>query len=335
MERWFRRLLCHGPSPTADLYFVNACGARFGRAVERLAPTVFAAPRATLVMRHDAGLARPPRSPVVYLIDDDAEAGIRDPSLPAAYRRKLGLVECRAVRRYGSAAAAVVVSSEVLAERWRRLLGARAEVHLLTPYWDGAMPDLRHFAALDEGAAWIDVAYLGSRVHRADLKFLWPAIEVLLGRHPRLRFHLSPRHSVPRRLRGHPRIRFIPGRGWRAWRRALEGRRFHLALYPLLDTPFNRARSANKIIEHALVGAGGLYSASWPEARRAENEGGGLALPNRPEAWVQAVGHLVSRPNRMRALAAGGLACARRLNRAEPQRALWARLLGLEESLAP
>jgi hypothetical protein len=36
--------------------------------------------------------------------------------------------------------------------------------------------------------------------------------------------------------------------------------RFHLALYPLADTAFNRARSANKLFEHALVGAASLMS---------------------------------------------------------------------------
>jgi hypothetical protein len=36
--------------------------------------------------------------------------------------------------------------------------------------------------------------------------------------------------------------------------------RFHLALYPLAPTPFNRARSANKLYEHAIVGAASLMS---------------------------------------------------------------------------
>ncbi len=47
---------------------------------------------------------------------------------------------------------------------------------------------------------------------------------------------------------------------WWLYRRALARMRFHLAIYPLGDTPFNRARSASKLYEHALVGAASLMS---------------------------------------------------------------------------
>jgi hypothetical protein len=47
---------------------------------------------------------------------------------------------------------------------------------------------------------------------------------------------------------------------WWRYRRALRSARFHLALYPLRDTAFNRARSASKLYEHALVGAASLMS---------------------------------------------------------------------------
>ena len=334
IQRWLCRLVTPGDIPTVDLYLMNACGDLVARGLRRLAPTVFAGPGATIFVRHDSGLGALPRGRLVYLIDDDVEAGIGDPSLPALYRRKLGVAEYRTLRRLGAGASVVVVTSERLAHRWRELASGRAEIHRLAPYWDADPPGLEHFESLDQGSGWIDVAYLGGWAHRADLAFLWPALEELLRRHARLRFHLSERHRLPADVRAHPRVCLIRGRGWRAWRRALAGRRFHLALYPLLDSPFNRARSLNKLIEHGLVGAGGLYSACWPEARRAEEAGAGWALPNDPGRWAEAVRWLIARPGEMRALAAGSVALARRLNRPEPQRAFWSRMMGLEETVA-
>ena len=132
---------------------------------------------------------------------------------------------------------------------------------------------------------------------------------------------------MPGTFAGHPRVLRIPGQGWAEYRCGLGGRRFHLALYPLMDTPFNRARSVNKLIEHAVVGAAGLYSRNWAEAWRAEHGGGGLVLRNRRIDWVAAICHLLGQPEAMRGLAAGAGALGASLNQPAPQRHLWAGLL--------
>jgi hypothetical protein len=54
-----------------------------------------------------------------------------------------------------------------------------------------------------------------------------------------------------------------------------------------------------------------------------------LTLSNHREDWRAAIEHLLARPDTMRSLAAGAGALARGLNRAEPQRRLWAELLGV------
>ncbi|MDX1650376.1 MAG: hypothetical protein R3263_11035, partial [Myxococcota bacterium] len=138
---------------------------------------------------------------------------------------------------------------------------------------------------------------------------------------------LSARHRVPAALARHPRIQRIPARGWSVYRAAMRGRRLHLALYPLMDTPFNRARSPNKLIEHGVVGAAPLYSRCWPEARRAAASGAGLLLGNRATEWRAAIDDLVANSGRMRALASGAGALARKLNQPGPQRRLWAELM--------
>jgi hypothetical protein len=213
------------------------------------------------------------------------------------------------------------------------------ETRLIHPYWSEPIAGQEHFGQIASGAGWVDMVYLGSTVHKADLAFLWPVIGAVLAAHPRVRFHLAERHRLPTAFAGHPRVLRIPGLGWGRYRAGLAGRRFHLALYPLMDTEFNCARSLNKLIEHGVVGAAPLYSQCWGEAWRVgagsscEASSGvgaaGLTLSNHREDWRAAIEHLLARPDTMRSLAKGAGALARNLNRAGPQRMLWAELLGV------
>jgi hypothetical protein len=334
------RVLSAPDSPTADLYFMNACEDFLGAGVTRLAPTVFVSASACLVMRHEMRAPKlldggpPGGRRLVYFLDDAVDQGVGDASLPFLYRQKLRLVERASARRIGRRAAVAVVSSAELARRYAPPESLGVETHLIHPYWSEPIAGLEHFAPLLRSEGWVDIAYLGSAVHRADLEFLWPVIGAVLAAHPRVRLHLAERHRVPAGLAGHPRVVRIPGLGWGAYRAGLARRRFHLALYPLMDTEFNRARSLNKLIEHGVVGAAALYSRSWGEAWRAGEGGAGLTLRNRRDDWRAAIEHLLARPETMRGLAAGAGALARALNRAEPQRRLWAELMGVRAHAA-
>lgn len=320
------KVLSAPDSPTADLYFGNSCADLIAEGVERLAPTVFASDTACLVMRHHMRVGRlPRRRRLIYFVDDDVDAGLTDVSLPFFYRQKLRMVEHLAGRRLSRFAGVAVVGSEALARLFRPVM----ETHLLRPYWSENMANLDHFQPLLAGEGWIDVAFLGSVVHRADLNFLLPVIAHLLAIEPRLRFHLPQRHVLPSAFDRHPRVLRIPGLGWTAYRREIARQRFHIALYPLLDTPFNRARSPNKIIEHAVVGAAPVYSADWAQSALVAHGSNGLLVPNDRDAWRHALAALISRPDQMLALARGAQALAANLNRPEPQRLLWRRLFGL------
>ena len=325
------RALSAPDSPTADLYFMNSCGDFLGAGVTRLAPTVFASATACLVMRHEMRAERLPGGRrLVYFVVDAVDQGVNDASLPFLYRQKLRLVERASARRIGRRAAVAVVGSAELARR----CAPRIETHLIHPYWSEPIAGLEHFEPILGGEGWIDIAYLGSTVHRGDLEFLWPVIGAVLAAHSKVRFHLAERHRMPAGLAGHPRVARIPGLGWGAYRAGLARRRFHLALYPLMDTEFNRARSLNKLIEHAVVGAAPLYSRSWGEAWRAGEGGAGLSLRNHRDDWRAAIEHLLARPGTMRGLAAGAGALARALNRAGPQRRLWSELMGVRAHAA-
>ncbi len=328
LERLAARAIARDSSPTADLYLLGAIGDQVGpgRSIERLGPGVFASAETLLVMRH-AGRAAPlpRRRRVFWLIDDDVEAAIADPNLPVGQRAKLALLERRHGRRLLAAGAEVVASSASIAERYR----ARAPVHLLMPRWDLplAIPPTRRGAGLR-------IAYLGSAVHRGDLALLATQLRRLLDARPGLELHLAANHRLGP-LAGHPRLRPIMATGWRAYRAWIATQRFDIAIYPLLDTAVNRARSVNKLIEHAVVGAAGIYSETWPEARRVARRGAGMVVANRPEAWAEAILALADDPALRARIAARGRVLAADLNHPGRARAFWQHAFTLCDASAP
>lgn len=328
IETLLSRLLSAPDSPTADLYFRNACGDFLNGQVKQLAPTVFASNSACLVMRHAmrAGTL-PQRRRLIYMIDDDVDAGSRDASLPFLYRQKLRMVEQPAGRMLSRSAGVAVVASSALAEAYEPLM----ETHQLRPYWSETFARLDHFDTLSNPDAPVDLAYLGSVVHKSDLEFLLPVLGCLLARHQNLRVHIPERHSLPTAFDQHPRVLRIPGLGWSAYRQGIAQRRFHIALYPLMDTPFNRGRSMNKLIEHAVVGAAPIYSADWSETVRVTHGISAIRLPNVVHAWAEAASALIRAPHRARDLAYGAQRLAAKLNDPRPQRLLWRALFDLRE----
>lgn len=330
LDRIAARLLTRRPSPTVDLYFLNACSDLVGPAgpVRRVAPTVFESDTARLVIRHDTGAptARGEEG-LVYLLDDAVFVGLHDRSLPAAYRAKLQAVDCAAARRLLPRVDVLVVSTPEVAESLPRgLLRPDARVVQLDPYWLGSLPGLAHFDATTP----LEVAFLGAGTHAAAIPFLGAMLGPLLRAHPEMRITVSANHGRAMARAVPPdRLRVLSPVTWEEYRSQLAGLRAHLALYPLAETAFARARSSNKLIEHALVGAAPLYSGGWPRARLAASEGAGLALPPSPAAWAEAVAVLLDDRPGLRGLAARAQALAARINVAERQRTIWEELLAL------
>jgi len=283
LNRW----LTSDSSPTSDLYFANACQEILTEGlVTQYSPTVFASASTQLVMRHDARTpAHLTRDCLVYFIDDLWNFRDEDPGLSWFYRNKMALVEARAVDWYLKRANAFVVSTPLLADDLRKM-SPQADVYLINPYWSEPVADLDHF---DRHS--FDIAYLGGQVHRADLEFLLPAIRRVLDEIPEASFTLSVGHRIPSDLETHPRVHRLQALRWRDYRRSLPKKRFHLALYPLLDTPFNRARSINKIIEHAVTGAVGLYSDWWVENLPKAFATNALNVPNNFDMWADKIIH--------------------------------------------
>lgn len=263
---------------------------------------------------------------LVYLIDDDIAGAAESPDLPADYRRRLALFEAEFHRRLLERADTLLVSSQPLAELFEREPRITAQIRQVFPYWSLDFADDRHFAGVAFGAP-LQIVHLGSASHAGAFGAMVPAlVEVLEGQVP---VHLTyvGRQAAAGLPDRHPRITRIAPMRWPAYRRWLARQRFHLALYPLEQVRFDAARSPNKIVEHAVIGAVGLYPQDWPLTRL--TGGGCLTAPIDPADWRDALKQAVEEGASLAALARQARRSVTAYHDRTAQRALWSDELGL------
>lgn len=334
------------PLPSSALYFTNACApliARWwdtsgARPIRRAAPNSFVAEGGTdrwlVLIRRDtpAAMTRALRWPgrLAYVVDDDIAGAADSPSLPAAYRARLYAFDRDWHEPLLARADVILASSDVLAGRLARRLGQQMgasapAIRRIDPVWhaDPAVPT--HFAGLSGGSPFT-IAHLGTASHGGALARLAPVVAQVLARHPLAGFtYVAPASADP--LAGVEQARRIAPRSWGAWRRWLAGQRFHLALYPLQDEPFDRARSGAKLWEHAQVGALGLYPRGWAPAH-VLGEGALCAGPD-PEEWEAVIEAAIRAGSRLEESvreASGQLSACKFCAK---QQLLWSTILGI------
>jgi hypothetical protein len=275
----FRRL------PTTDLYVLNPLRelrrrqAKANRLppLRRVGGNAFTVGRTGIVSRYGgaedlARLEKLGARRIVYVADDDFAAGAEDRALPDEYRAKLAAFVERGWPLLEEAADVVLVASPTLAA----VYGDKAR--MMHPVWDA--PPTAPPAHFDR-AGRFEIAHLGTASHRSDFAAFAPILAELLREHPQARLTSFSDGVPPAALDGYPQVRLRAPMPWWRYKLALPRMRFHLALYPLRDTPFNAARSANKLFEHALAGAASLMSpipalrdAAGPAGRAIFVEGG-------------------------------------------------------------
>lgn len=286
--------------PTTDLYFLNPLRAWRQYApkgvlppkVRRLAPNVYAVGATGVIVRYGREedidrLRRSGARQIVYVVDDDFAAGAADRRLPQRYREKLAAFAEGPWPVVRDTADVVIVPGTVLAHAY----GPKARI--VPPAWHLPPPPPRQ-PFTRSGA--IELAYFGTGSHLSDLAEFAPAISEALDAHPKARLTLFAGEQAPEALRQHRQVTVRRQLSWWRYRRALPQMRFHLALYPLADTPFNRARSSNKLSEHALTGAASLMSPN-PALREAAGSAiPGLFVEGGVETWAERLRHDLSDP---------------------------------------
>lgn len=197
--------------------------------------------------------------------------GVRNGVVPLDKTREMFSENRKALAKFSI----LTTSAEPLAEEMRRVF-PRARV--------GVVPN-----AVYHG--WLGMAepphprskiltYLpGTRSHDRDFQLIAPVLEGLLHRHPEVRLHvtgplvyqLSAREG---QVVAREKVTFE-----QYHERVLEGR---VNLAPLEETPFNRCKSALKILEAGFFGIPTVCS-DFPDARRFV--GAGAHIARSPEEW--------------------------------------------------
>jgi hypothetical protein len=333
--------------PTTDLYFRTAMArhitARWPASLWRKAPiravgqnSFIAGEWFILVRRDKPRLMREALAwggRLAYVIDDDVSGGMACPELPPAYRAKLAAFERSYHRDLLARADAVLAASDTLvtaltaSAQAARRLGPR--LARIDPVWHQPLADQAHFAALEQPTT-LRIVQLGTGSHRGALSAIAPLMAEVLERQPLTSFTYFSARAIDAALEKHPRARRLDPMTWREYQRWMARQRFHLALYPLAQTPFDRARSASKITEHAILGAAALYPESWQPAQDAIAQSAALPAPDDPAQWRDAITAAIAQRaalGKIAERAAQRLACQ---HPAAVQQALWGSLLELD-----
>lgn len=256
-----------------------------------------------------------------YVIDDDLFAAQGDPFLPADYRGKLGRFTHDMLPRILAAAHEIIAPS-------RAVLAAPAYgghvKSLLDPAYTWLCPDYGHFTASPR----IRCVVLGTRSHRTDVASIASALTTVLASIPNLTVTTFLGRHAPPEFRDHPRISNRPPLPWPAFREVLRSERYHMALAPALPTDFNRARSISRILDHAALGAAGIYSNQPPFSERISHGKDGILADAGQDNWTNALMTVVRDLHKAEALAASGKELAMRLGNPERVRQFWHERLG-------
>jgi len=268
-------------NPSTDYFVVPACAGQ-GRRVRRFQfddppPASLAGAVVVFVRyvppawRRQVHAERAQLAGLVYFMDDDVLDSDAWAGMPWRYQYKL----------------------QRLAARHRSWLRQQAELWVSTEWlehkyaaWQPKRVDPRPLAAASSNCR---VFYHGSASHGAEIRWLRPVMEEVLTRSPRISFEIIGGQDVYRLYRNLPRVTVVHPMKWPAYEAFLDQPGRHLGLAPLLELPFNRARSCTKFFDITRAGAPGLYAAGGACAKMVRNGVDGMVLPMDPAPWVTAI----------------------------------------------
>lgn len=317
-------------TPTTSIYFADPMAAYIGSAanggvIRRLEANVFACGNKLVVMRHWSEptlsyLAENPGVELIYFIDDDLwSLGVQN-DLPPAYLARLERLRADFEDQLRQKTKKVVSPSAQILSHFGDMQALKLDPAMIHP-----LAALDHHDDL-EGA--VEMVFCATASHLADLGMLCDTLATLLKGSDRLRLTTFLGKQVPSILRLDTCTHLNP-QTWAEYRQTVAGARFHIGLAPMHPTPFNTARSATRLLDHAALGAAGIYSDTDPFSSLVATGENGLLVKAQPEAWGEAIMGLVEDRAACRWLAYGGQQLAERIGDPDRVRQFWCKILEL------
>lgn len=236
---------------------------------------------------------------IVYFMDDD----LMDPDalrgLPKEYAKSIresGINQRATLEKFCHA---FWVASPYLAEKYR--------------CWNPEMIEAATSMELLRNRSGTSICYHGTGSHQAELDWLLPVMTETLENAPEVRFEVFGDHRINRAYRDLPGVMVLHPMSWPNYVAYTSSVTRHIALAPLLPTPFNAARGVTKFFDFARMGAVGIYSDVEPYRNFVRHGIDGLLVETEPQAWSKAISWLVENPKRREAIAAAAALRAREL----------------------
>jgi GT2 family glycosyltransferase/glycosyltransferase involved in cell wall biosynthesis len=181
--------------------------------------------------------------------------------------------------------------------------GAAEKTHILPNFinldiWGGGSP------APENPAGPCVVGWFGTATHDEDLAIIKPAI-CQIAREYRGKVIFKFWGYLPKELQGLEGVRLVRGSqpDVRLHARDLLKSQIDLAVAPLLDHPFNHAKSDLKWLEYSICHVPGIFSAITPYTQSVVHGKTGWLVDNSTEAWVAALQRFIKDASLRRAIA--------------------------------
>jgi hypothetical protein len=133
------------------------------------------------------------------------------------------------------------------------------------------------------------IFYHGTGSHQAEIEWLLPVIELVLTLNANITFELIGNAKTQKLYRHLNRVNVIPQMKWPAYQAFIQQPGRHIGLAPLLEHPFNRARSYTKFFDIQRAGAAGIYAAEGPWKAFIDSGTQGVLVPMQAANWVSAI----------------------------------------------
>lgn len=149
----------------------------------------------------------------------------------------------------------------------------------------------------------IKILFSGTNTHGADIELVIEALDTILTEEKN-GVELHCWGTIPQALKQHPQIRTkLFTDAYTTYAECLQKNHFDIALVPLEDTPFNRAKSAIKWLEYSACRIAGIYSAVGVYEQYVGDNVAGLLVDNTVGAWYRAIKQLIHDRTLRRAMA--------------------------------
>lgn len=235
--------------------------------------------------------------PIVYETDDDYAA------LPPWLEKPYQAHDLAHLARFIALASLVTVTTETLRAA---LAPLNRRIAVLPNCLDDRLWPLAPPAPRGDGT--VRILFTGSKGHWKDLETIEPALRNVLESRPQAELLLMGVKDTG--LAGHPRLRVLPYDGrYETWPARLAAAGADIAVVPLVDHPFNRAKSNIKFLDFAAVGVPGIYQDLPPYDSVTDGVDGLKATT--VESWQAALLRLIDDAALRRLLAAGAMATLR------------------------